>query len=210
MKCDTCQMAVKAQQQWSPPRWRGKPYSLGPWLQIASTLLLTFHMDWKRALSCSDQKARSFQQGSLGMGPQTFCLPFSILFFGHLPAFYMLSFPFLPTSRDVFFSGHLTRERSAISGRGLLFQVFSSGVSPFSCAGFLCDLIGGLPPKCGENCPISGRRKMHMIRNTPNTAKNSMTGSGRPSPEPLLKKRGVPSRTGGERILEMLWKPQMP
>ena len=37
-----------------------------------------------------------------------------------------------------------------------------------------------------------------------------MTGSERPSPEPLLKKRAVPSRTGGERILEMLWKPQMP
>ena len=49
-------------------------------------------------------------------------------------------------------------------------------------------------------------------RNTPSTAGNSMTGSERPSPEPLLKKkkRGVPSRTGGERILETLRKPQMP
>ena len=35
------------------------------------------------------------------------------------------------------------------------------------------------------------------FRNTPSTAGNSMTGSGRPSPEPLLKKRSVPSRTGG-------------
>ena len=44
------------------------------------------------------------------------------------------------------------------------------------------------------------------LRSAPSTAGNSMTGSERPSPEPLLKKRGVPSRTGGERILEMLWK----
>ena len=34
-----------------------------------------------------------------------------------------------------------------------------------------------------------------------------MTSSERPSPEPILKKRGAPSRTGGETILEMLWKP---
>ena len=38
-----------------------------------------------------------------------------------------------------------------------------------------------------------------FARNTPSTAGNSMTGFGRPSPEPLLKKEGVPSRTGGER-----------
>ena len=30
-----------------------------------------------------------------------------------------------------------------------------------------------------------------------------MTSSERPSPEPFLKKSGVPSRTEGERILEM-------
>ena len=36
------------------------------------------------------------------------------------------------------------------------------------------------------------------VRNTPSTAGNSMTGSERPSPEPLLKKRGAHSRTGGE------------
>ena len=36
-----------------------------------------------------------------------------------------------------------------------------------------------------------------LSRSTPSTAGNSMTGSERPSPEPLLKKRGVPSRTGG-------------
>ena len=35
-------------------------------------------------------------------------------------------------------------------------------------------------------------------RNTPSTAGNSMISSERP--EPILKKRGVPSRTGGERI----------
>ena len=34
--------------------------------------------------------------------------------------------------------------------------------------------------------------------------------SERLSPEPLLKKRGVPSHTGGETILEMLWKLHMP
>ena len=34
--------------------------------------------------------------------------------------------------------------------------------------------------------------------------------SERSSLEPLLKKRGVPSRTGGERILETLWSLQMP
>ena len=38
-----------------------------------------------------------------------------------------------------------------------------------------------------------------------------MSSSERPSAEPILKiKRGVPSRTEGEIILEMLWKPQMP
>ena len=56
---------------------------------------------------------------------------------------------------------------------------------------------------------LSGRRRA-FLGNTPSTAGNSMTGSERPSPEPILKKRGVPSRTGGERILEMLWKSQMP
>ena len=37
-----------------------------------------------------------------------------------------------------------------------------------------------------------------------------MTGSERPSPEPLLKKEATPAVLGGERILEMLWRPQMP
>ena len=49
-----------------------------------------------------------------------------------------------------------------------------------------------------------------QIRNTPSTAGNSMTGSGRPSPEPLLKKEAPPAVLGGRKILEMLWKPQMP
>ena len=47
------------------------------------------------------------------------------------------------------------------------------------------------------------------IRNTLSTAGNSMTGSERPSPEPLLKKEASPAVLGGERILEMLWKPQV-
>ena len=60
----------------------------------------------------------------------------------------------------------------------------------------------GVPDKESKRC--------HNLRDTPSTAGTKKPGSERPSPEPLLKKRGVPSRTGGERILEMLWKPQMP
>ena len=37
-----------------------------------------------------------------------------------------------------------------------------------------------------------------------------MTSSERPFPEPLLKKEASPAVLGGERILEMLWKPQTP
>ena len=48
------------------------------------------------------------------------------------------------------------------------------------------------------------------LRNTPSTAGNSMTSSERPSPEPILKKEASPAVLGGERILETLWKPQMP
>ena len=40
-------------------------------------------------------------------------------------------------------------------------------------------------------------------------AGNSMTSSERSSPEPLLKKRGVPSGTEAERSLEMLWRLQI-
>ena len=36
------------------------------------------------------------------------------------------------------------------------------------------------------------------IRNTPSTAGNSMTGSERPSPEPILKKEASPAVLGGE------------
>ena len=43
------------------------------------------------------------------------------------------------------------------------------------------------------------RRQKHVLSKS-----STPFGSERPSPEPLLKKRGVPSRTGGERILEML------
>ena len=36
-----------------------------------------------------------------------------------------------------------------------------------------------------------------LLRNTPSTAGNSMTSSGRPSPEPLLKKEAPPAVLGG-------------
>ena len=48
------------------------------------------------------------------------------------------------------------------------------------------------------------------LRNTPSTAGNPMTGSERPSPEPLLKQEASPAVLGGEIILEMLWSLQMP
>ena len=38
------------------------------------------------------------------------------------------------------------------------------------------------------------------VRNTPSTAGNSMTGSGRPSPEPLLKKEAPPAVLGGRQF----------
>ena len=38
----------------------------------------------------------------------------------------------------------------------------------------------------------------NLIRNCPSTAGNSMTGSERPSPEPLLKKEATPAVLGGE------------
>ena len=49
-----------------------------------------------------------------------------------------------------------------------------------------------------------------IFRNTPSTAGNSLTGPERPSPEPILKKEAPPTVLGGERILETLWRPQMP
>ena len=52
---------------------------------------------------------------------------------------------------------------------------------------------------------MEGRKGKEMIysgaqndyRNTPSTAGNSMTGSGTPSPEPLLKKEAPPAVLGG-------------
>ena len=41
-----------------------------------------------------------------------------------------------------------------------------------------------------------------LLRDTSSTAGNSMTGSERPSPEPLLKKGASPAVLGGETILE--------
>ena len=38
------------------------------------------------------------------------------------------------------------------------------------------------------------------IRNTPSTARNSMTGSERPSPEPILKKEASPAVLGGREF----------
>ena len=58
--------------------------------------------------------------------------------------------------------------------------------------------------------PILGAAKNTIFRNAPSTAGNSMTGSERPSPEPLLKKEAPPAVLGGKTIPEMLWKPQMP
>ena len=58
------------------------------------------------------------------------------------------------------------------------------------------------------NC--SSFRASHISRNSLSTAGVAMTSSKRPSPQPLLKKRGIPSRTEGERILEILWKFQKP
>ena len=40
--------------------------------------------------------------------------------------------------------------------------------------------------------------KCDKLRNTPSTAGNSMTGSGRPSPEPLLRKEASPAGLEGE------------
>ena len=40
-------------------------------------------------------------------------------------------------------------------------------------------------------------RQGGLIRDTPSTAGNSMTGSERPSPEPLLKKEASPAALGG-------------
>ena len=70
--------------------------------------------------------------------------------------------------------------------------------------------LSGYP--CRTFSRIEILRGATEIRNTSSTAGNSMTGSERPSPEPLLKKEAPPAVLGGgrRRILEMLWKPQMP
>ena len=68
--------------------------------------------------------------------------------------------------------------------------------------------------KKNTNHPNKGRLGVvgphSKLRNAPSTAGNSMASSERPFPEPLLKKEASPAVLGGERILEMLWKPQMP
>ena len=46
----------------------------------------------------------------------------------------------------------------------------------------------------------------HHTQKTLSTAWNSMTSSEWPSSE----KKSIPNRSEGERVLEMLWKPQMP
>ena len=60
-----------------------------------------------------------------------------------------------------------------------------------------------LPKQPPSSTPIIGVEK---VRSTPSTAGNSMTGSERPSPEPLLEKEAPPAVLGGE----MLWSLQMP
>ena len=50
---------------------------------------------------------------------------------------------------------------------------------------------------------LCGHFYVLFFRNTLSTAGNSMTSSEMPSSQPLLKKKGAPSRTEGERILEM-------
>ena len=51
--------------------------------------------------------------------------------------------------------------------------------------------------------------RLGVVRNILSTAGNSMTGSEKPSPEPLLKKETSPAVLGG-RMLETLWSLQMP
>ena len=55
-----------------------------------------------------------------------------------------------------------------------------------------------------ETYSVAGHRglnsKESLIRNTPSTAGNSMTGSERPSPEPLLKKEASPAVLGGREF----------
>ena len=57
-----------------------------------------------------------------------------------------------------------------------------------------------LPKKRSLLCPQQGPWILtpSTIRNTPSTAGNSMTGSGRPSPEPLLKKKRPQPYWGGD------------
>ena len=43
---------------------------------------------------------------------------------------------------------------------------------------------------------------MVLVRDTPSTAGNSMTGSERPSPEPLLKKEASLAVLGGREFLK--------
>ena len=56
-----------------------------------------------------------------------------------------------------------------------------------------------LPPKKGVTLLVGIEMSFFLRKTLSIVAGNSMTGSERPSPEPLLKSRGVPSRTGGEK-----------
>ena len=121
---------------------------------------------------------------------------------------------------------HDRQQKSAISGRLLhcfFFEFPPVDFAPFS-PGFMCKLVRKSTPKCGENCPISVRRKKPVtslavmlfsvpkvifpmqgkicalqgkIRNALSTAGNSMTSSERPSPGPFLKKEASPAVLGG-------------
>ena len=59
-------------------------------------------------------------------------------------------------------------------------------------------------------CAKASLRNPDKSRNALTTAGNSMTSSERPLQNHFWKKRRDPSRIEGERILEMLWRPQVP
>ena len=98
------------------------------------------------------------------------------------------------------------KPRMKISSENEKFRAWGNDL--FMCSPENVFFFSRSPGPLGNNFGADSR--LQLFRNTLSTAGNSMTSSERPSPEPLLKKRGVPSRTAGEIILEMLWKPQMP
>ena len=71
---------------------------------------------------------------------------------------------------------------------------------PFSLARVAGPVLSGLVAGDSAKCAACGAvRKKRFFRNTPSTG-NSMTGSERPSPEPLLKKEASPAVLGGREF----------